>query len=243
MRGGSPTALLPQTTFGSAARVRKSTLKISGQLGPRAQLVRGSAGGHEAAVIVPHQLFEGEPAEALQEPAFHLTAIDQRRGRVTDILKDVGTQHRVLPREAIDGDFGDGRAVGEIVEGLAASGGCVPVDFGRAVVSLCEQRSALTLRLRERPFDASMRAEGRSLLGQSLQLEATGSRRAFSWRQASTTAAPLRSVPADAAVAEVLGTLSVRVGMMRTDSNSTPSASAAICWILVCRLRPISVPP
>ena len=43
-------------------------------------------------------------------------------------------------------------------------------------------------------------------------------------RQASTTAAPLRSVPADAAVAEVLGTLSVRVGMTRIVSMPTPKA-------------------
>ena len=35
-------------------------------------------------------------------------------------------------------------------------------------------------------------------------------------RQASATAAPLRSVPADAAVADVFGTLSVRVGITRT---------------------------
>ncbi len=44
---------------------------------------------------------------------------------------------------------------------------------------------------------------------------ATGASVARNWAQASTTAAPFRSVPADAAVADVLGTLSVRVGIRR----------------------------
>ena len=61
--------------------------------------------------------------------------------------------------------------------------------------------------------------------------------------QASLTAPPLRSAPALAAVAEVFGTLSVRVGASRTFSSGNPSAVAATCSILVCRPWPISVPP
>ncbi len=60
---------------------------------------------------------------------------------------------------------------------------------------------------------------------------------------ASTTAAPFRSVPVEAAVADALGTLSVRVGMRRMRSERTPSVPAAICRILVNRPWPISVPP
>ena len=56
-------------------------------------------------------------------------------------------------------------------------------------------------------------------------------------------AAPLRSVPALAAVAEVLGTLSVRVGASRTRASGSPSAVAATWSIFVCRPWPISVPP
>jgi hypothetical protein len=47
----------------------------------------------------------------------------------------------------------------------------------------------------------------------------------------------------DAAVGDVFGTLSVRVGITRTAASGKPSASAAICQILVCRPWPISVPP
>ncbi len=61
--------------------------------------------------------------------------------------------------------------------------------------------------------------------------------------QAFFTAPPLRSAPELAAVAEVLGTLSVRVGASRTAESGRPSAVAATCSIFVCRPWPISVPP
>ena len=61
--------------------------------------------------------------------------------------------------------------------------------------------------------------------------------------QAFLIAPPLRSAPELAAVAEVLGTLSVRVGASRTVDSGTPSAVAATCSIFVCRPWPISVPP
>lgn len=44
-------------------------------------------------------------------------------------------------------------------------------------------------------------------------------------------------------MAEVFGTLSVRVGARRIAASGTPSAVAATCRILVCRPWPISVPP
>ena len=56
-------------------------------------------------------------------------------------------------------------------------------------------------------------------------------------------APPLRSAPLLAAVALVLGTLSVRVGASRTLCIGTPSAVAATWSILVCSPWPISVPP
>ncbi len=57
------------------------------------------------------------------------------------------------------------------------------------------------------------------------------------------TAPPFRSAPELAAVAEVLGTLSVRVGARRTRSSGMPSVVAATCSIFVCKPWPISVPP
>ena len=54
---------------------------------------------------------------------------------------------------------------------------------------------------------------------------------------------PLRSEPELAAVAEVLGTLSVRVCISRMLLTGRPSSRMAMPRILVCRPWPISVPP
>ena len=72
---------------------------------------------------------------------------------------------------------------------------------------------------------------------------ATTASRSRIWSQAFLTAPPLMSEPELAAVAEVFGTLSVRVGASRTVLIGTPSAVAATWIILVCRPWPISVPP
>jgi hypothetical protein len=72
---------------------------------------------------------------------------------------------------------------------------------------------------------------------------ATLSSRSLICSQAFLTAPPLRSAPELAAVAEVLGTLSVRVGASRTRGSGTPRVVAATWIILVCRPWPISVPP
>ena len=62
---------------------------------------------------------------------------------------------------------------------------------------------------------------------------ATGAIRSMICSHAFFTAPPLRSVPELAAVAEVLGTLSVRVGANRTLSSGIPNAVAATCSIFV----------
>src|SRR6266480_1749379 len=65
------------------------------------------------------------------------------------------------------------------------------------------------------------------------KLAATGINLARRISHAFFTAAPFRSVPQEAAVAEVLGTLSVLVGMTRTFSDLRPSSFAAIAAMLV----------
>ena len=58
-----------------------------------------------------------------------------------------------------------------------------------------------------------------------------------------TTAAPLISVEAEAAEADVLGTFSVSVEVILISSVESPSSLAAICEILVIKPCPISIPP
>ena len=68
-------------------------------------------------------------------------------------------------------------------------------------------------------------------------------RRSRMLRAAICAAAPLRSVPDDAAVAEVFGTLPVLVADIRIWSRSIWNASATTCATLTNRPCPISVPP
>ncbi|MNG09406.1 hypothetical protein D3C84_928250 [compost metagenome] len=56
-------------------------------------------------------------------------------------------------------------------------------------------------------------------------------------------ALPLRSLPEEAAVGEVLGTFSVWVALTWMREISTCRVSATTCATLVCRPWPISVPP
>ena len=62
-------------------------------------------------------------------------------------------------------------------------------------------------------------------------------------RAAACAAMPFMSVPDDAAVAEVLGTLPVLVAVIFTDPKSIWNSCATICATLVFSPWPISVPP
>ena len=72
---------------------------------------------------------------------------------------------------------------------------------------------------------------------------ATGRSRSRSVTHAAATAAPFKSAPLDAAVAEVFGTLSVLVVIIRMLEAGSPSSRMATPRILVCSPCPISVPP
>ena len=60
---------------------------------------------------------------------------------------------------------------------------------------------------------------------------------------AASAAMPLRSVPADAAVGDVFGTLAVVVAVISRAPSETPNSSATTCATLTNRPCPISVPP
>jgi len=62
-------------------------------------------------------------------------------------------------------------------------------------------------------------------------------------RAAARAAMPFISVPAEAAVAEVFGTLPVLVALILMRSRSIRNSSATICATLIISPWPISVPP
>ena len=65
-----------------------------------------------------------------------------------------------------------------------------------------------------------------------------GSKREKICRAASWAALPFKSAPVEAAVADVLGILSVTVAVARTCSSPMPNSRATIWQILVCRPLP-----
>src|SRR5208337_1572686 len=155
--------------------------------------------------------------------------------------------------EPVHLDLGRRGAVGEVLERLTLHPHRVPVQPGGAVEARRPELDPLEVGVSHQvapgdppppggsaEADAGDHAAGEPHVA-GMHAELAGRPRI--WSQAFLIAPPLRSEPELAAVAEVFGTLSVRVGASRTRCIGTPSAVAATWIILVCRPWPISVPP
>ncbi len=101
----------------------------------RRDLVGGRASGEQLAGVVPHQFFHGQPAQALNETAFHLADVDGRIQGRADVVEDIGAQQPVFTGEGVDQHLGAGGAERIVVEGPATGLVAVVVDLGRAVVA------------------------------------------------------------------------------------------------------------
>ena len=98
--GGSPHRLAPEHDAGlRGARSSSADLEYVGQLRPRRQLVGGRAGGRDARPRSSQSSSSivSQPI-ALDEAAFDLAAIDDRRNGVADVLQDVGAEQAVTRR-------------------------------------------------------------------------------------------------------------------------------------------------
>ena len=84
-----------------------------------------------------------EPADSLQEAAFDLSEIHQRRNGIAHILQKIGAQDAMLAGEPVDLHFAYGRAVREIVEWLAGRGFRVEMNFRSPIVTVREERHAM----------------------------------------------------------------------------------------------------
>ena len=152
---------------------------------------------------------------SVEQPAAAAAPVEVRR--VSEWLKGVAAVRDVSFRAgvgqlvAIRGRSGAGKTtLLNMIGGLdrPASG---RVFVGPHEISAAGERTLLTLR--------------RSMIGFVFQ--------SFGLVPILSAAAPFKSVPHEAAVAEVLGTLSVLVGMTRTCSGRMPSSRAAIAVMLV----------
>ena len=104
-----------------------------GYVAGRRNFVSAGRVGGEVTFVVPHQLLGRQPAHALNKTAFDLADVDGRVDAASHVMQDVNLEYTALAREGVDGDFSAGCAIGKVVEGPAAQGGFVVVDFGCAV--------------------------------------------------------------------------------------------------------------
>ena len=84
-------------------------------------LVGARGMSEEPAVLAPLQFFAGEPAHSLDEPAFDLATIDPGIQRFSDVVENIHGDDALHPGIAVDLDFADGGAIGEIIEGFSFS--------------------------------------------------------------------------------------------------------------------------
>jgi hypothetical protein len=200
---------------------------------------------------VVDQFLHGQPAHALDEAALDLAQVDRRIERAADVVEDVDRGHLVLAGQRVDHHLAQRRAISEIEEGPAAMGGPVVIDVRRRVEAGRGQRDSGEMGAAAEIVEgAGLAARGDAVAGEGdLFGRAAEDRRgeigqpAANISAASRAAMPLRSAPDEAAVAEVLGTLSVRVAETFTFSIGRPNTSATTWATLTYSPWPISVPP
>src|SRR5699024_3814478 len=95
---------------------------------------------------IPAQILQGQPSGTLDESALDLAEVDERGQGVPDIVDDVDAAQGVGAVEAVDLDLGDGGAVGEVLEGLAAHPRQVPVQALGAIEARGRELDALEVR-------------------------------------------------------------------------------------------------
>ena len=115
----------------------------------------GCMGGQQAGPCravgrVPDQLFDREPAHALDEGAFDLADVHGRVERTAGVVQHVGAQQLPLAGERVHHHFADGGAVGEVVERPALHRFAVPAQAGGGVEAVGPQLHAVQVGLARR---------------------------------------------------------------------------------------------
>src|ERR1700722_15187602 len=94
--------------------VEQRDTEIGWHIGCAGDLVGRRRMGEQPALVVEPQLLGSEPTHALDEPALDLADVDRRIERAADVVKDVDALDFVFAGQRGDGDFGAGRAIGEV---------------------------------------------------------------------------------------------------------------------------------
>src|SRR5205085_6525219 len=88
-----------------------------------------------------------QPADALNERAGHLPAVDARIDRLADVHQQVAAQDLHHPRKAIDLHLGNRTALCEVEKRSAAAFVDVPIDSLRGVEAFIAETHALVIGL------------------------------------------------------------------------------------------------
>ncbi len=126
-------------------------MELLRHLGEAGQLVRARRPGQQPAAVrsvagVPAQVFEGQPARALDEAALDLADVDHRGEAVADVVDDVHPPDAVRAGEAVHLHLGRRGAVGEVLERRAPERLRVPVEALGAVEAGRRQLDPLEVR-------------------------------------------------------------------------------------------------
>ena len=111
----------------------------AGEVGDVGDFVGRGAGRKQLARVVVTQFFVGHPADALDETADDLAAIDAGVDRLADVHQQVGPIVNQFASEAIDGHFRDRGAGSVVEERIAAASFAIVVDAGRGEETACPQ--------------------------------------------------------------------------------------------------------
>jgi len=91
----------------------------------------------QSTLIVPFQLFGGQPTSALHKATFDLAYVESRVNRIAHIVNDVCLQDFHFTRESVNDHFRDGSTISKVIKGLSACLFTVIVNLGRFVKTGC----------------------------------------------------------------------------------------------------------
>ena len=95
--------------------------------------------GAQLALLVPPQLFGGQPAHALDKGALDLTFVKDRVQRPAYIVQNIRPLDPVFAGQSIDGHLGTRGTVSVVIERPTLARVAVPVDFRGFVKPCCRQ--------------------------------------------------------------------------------------------------------
>ena len=107
----------------------KVDAEVEGSIREGGDGVGAGAVSEKDAIIVPLQVFAGEPAGSLHEGAFNLAAVEVGAEGVADVVENIDTAKMMHPGVAIDFDFADGSAESVVVKRAAFGSLLGPIPF------------------------------------------------------------------------------------------------------------------